>query len=86
MYNDYYERGNLLVIKSGDYFKSPEKILSQICDYLNIDSEYKFPSIKSRNRAVLREPVSEEIVEKLDAAFAPHNELLYKYINRDLGW
>lgn len=85
-YEKYYKSGNLLIINSDDYFSSPEVTLQQVCNYLGVDDSYNFPKLKSWNKAMLRTSVSDEVIEKLTKVFAQKNELLYKYINKDLDW
>jgi hypothetical protein len=88
---EYFDRENLLIIKSEDYFGNEKMILGQIYRFLGIEEIY--PELISR-----RDPWNErkkawgypeippDVKKWLDEFYGPHNEALSIYLNRDFLW
>jgi hypothetical protein len=79
-----FPREQFLIIKSEDFYRSPERVVRQTLTYLGLRSwspaQFKayhlteYPDMDPATR------------EHLAEYFAPHNEQLYTLLGRDLGW
>ena len=75
------ERGQLLVIKSEDYFNSREYMLEKICDFLDIESFSSFPELENKNQSVKKNKTEDEHARMiLDEYFrTPNVELEHEW-------
>jgi hypothetical protein len=76
----------ILVLKSEDFFSDPKKILREVFIHLDINPEFVPSDLSPRNVGNYAEKVSDSVIDYLREYFAPHNERLYKYLNRDFQW
>ncbi len=83
---NYYRTRQILIIKSEEYFKKPLKICNRICKFLKIEPLKKLSSIRNYNKSILPLKMKPETREKLKKYFAPYNEKLYKFLDRDFKW
>lgn len=83
-YSSFFQDGRILVLKSEDFFGSPEACVQEAQGFLGLnvipvpDRERKPRSSGTR--------MGTEIKERLSAYFQPYNERLYELLGRDLGW
>lgn len=90
----YFSRDRFLIIKSEDYFSSPEcEVLK--CLSFALGEEPVTPEITLVNRFSTMSPVhtvkdygsiGEELRRKLQTYFQPYNEQLYTLLGRDFKW
>jgi hypothetical protein len=73
-----------LILKSEDMFADPQHIVDQVCDFL--DLEHVELKVKKKFNAREYDPMPKKIKEKLDNFYEPHNNELFKLLNRDFGW
>ena len=82
---DYYPREQLMVIKSEDLFSSTSECYARLLDFLGLPPH----ELKSRRRYGDRGGYPEmdpKTRNYLRAYFKPHNQRLYEYLGRDMGW
>lgn len=79
-----FPREQLLIIKSEDFYKEPEQILQQTLAHLGLQP-WSPAKLKAHHLSEYADmdPVTRE---RLKEYFAPHNEQLYAFLGRDLGW
>ena len=65
-------------------FADPQHIVDQVCDFL--DLEHVELKVKKKFNAREYDPMPKKIKEKLDNFYEPHNNELFKLLNRDFGW
>ena len=83
-YEQYFPREQMLVIKSEDLFEKTQETYDEILHFLGL-APWRLRSTESVNTA----PYSREKpagYDELREFFAPHNQRLYEYLGRDLGW
>jgi len=82
----YYNKKQVLIIKSEEYFKNPLKICNRVCAFLNIAPLKKLKRIRNYNKSDLKLKLKPATKEKLKKYFAPYNKKLYTYLKRNFGW
>ena len=86
-YFKYFSRNQILIIKSDDLFKSPEKIMHEVYSFLDIDNISSTEHNHVAKNILKDKPkIPESLRKELSNYFYPHNQRLYKLINRDMGW
>jgi hypothetical protein len=81
-YDAFRLRGQLLVIKSEDLFEKTQETYDEVLQFLGLSPWRLEAHAPGGNRASERPACYDE----LRAFFAPHNQRLYEYLGRDLGW
>lgn len=82
---NYFEKEQMLILSSEDFFNDPGAVLSQCLEFLEVPNT----SIKDRkkhNSGNYNEKMAPETREQLHQLFQPHNENLYKMLGINFGW
>lgn len=74
----------LLVLKAEDLFAEPERVYFEVLDFLGVD-RWSPGDFSARNVGTY-EGLAPETAEQLKAYFRPHNQALYAWLGRDMGW
>ena len=84
-WHQHFDRDQLLILKSEDFFKETRKNMQLVCDFLGLPDwdGGNFGQVKNKRRY---DPMSPAIREKLESYFEPHNKRLYDYLGQDFGW
>lgn len=80
----YFTKEQFLFIKSEDYFTKPQKELSKIYSFLNIE-DFKTPVkhlLKGKYKAVF----TKEDIKRLEEYYEPYNKLLPSLIGENFKW
>jgi hypothetical protein len=80
----FFDEGQMLVIKSEDFYARQAKTLKQVQGFLGLPSHEI--ATRSRTSRVHYEPMDQALRNRLEAFFEPHNSRLYDYLGRDFGW
>ena len=80
-----FPKEQMLILKSEDFFKNPNKILNQqVFKFLNL------PKFDIKDRKIYQEgkynPMKKETIIILSEFFKPHNKKLEYLLNHDFGW
>jgi hypothetical protein len=83
-YGEYFPREQILVVKSEDLFEKTQETYDGILRFLGLAPwRLRRPEVpNARPRTREKPPGYDELRE----FFAPHNQRLYEYLGRDLGW
>lgn len=74
----------VLVLRSEDLYTSPQAAFDTVCDFLGLDRrQLANPRVHG---ALPRSPISTAIEDELTRFYAPHNDALYRYLDRSFGW
>jgi len=80
----YFKREQLLVLKSEDFFSSPQKNLGRIYQFLNI------PVIFPKNLRIKNQgsytPVNSDTIERLRSYYKQHNKELSEFLGEQFQW
>jgi hypothetical protein len=80
----YYAKDQFLILKSEDFFNDPAKILYDTTQFLGI-SKLERESFKAYNQKTYSE-MGVQTRRFLSNYFEPHNQRLYDFLGKDLGW
>ena len=80
-----FPRERFLILKSEDFYTTPEPILHETQEFLGVDraSPEEFKPYHLTDYGAEMDPATRT---RLREHFAPHNERLYELLGRDLGW
>ncbi len=83
-YERYVAREQMLVIKSEDFFNKTQETYDRVLEFLEL-APWRLGSTQSVN-AIAYGQEKPPGYEELREFYAPHNQRLYDYLGRDLGW
>jgi hypothetical protein len=76
----------MLILKSEDFFERPRETLKLIFNFLDLpDWEPEASELGNINKGEY-EGMDSVTRRRLEEYFEPHNQRLYDYLGRDLGW
>jgi hypothetical protein len=83
----YFPREQILIIKSEDMHSELNATVNQILDFLNVPKHPDFHLKSDQFYNVGKyDKMDTKMRERLTEYYRPHNERLYKLLNRDFGW
>ena len=84
-WNQYFPKGDILVIRTEDLFSNPIKTTNKCFEFLDLEpiKELKQPGANYEKDA---SKLNEDTRKKLLEYFKPYNEKLYQFLNLDLEW
>lgn len=83
-YEKYFDKKQILVLNSEEFFDDPQRGVNQVFEFLNLPS-YKVGKFKVFNNRHYG-PLKDSTRHFLTNYFKPYNKRLYKYLGKDLGW
>jgi Sulfotransferase domain len=83
-WRNYFPQEQFLIIKSEDFFNHPTHFMDQIFQFLGLENKGT-TEFKQWNRGNY-EPLLQEPRQWLTEYFKPHNQQLYQFLGRDMGW
>jgi hypothetical protein len=81
----YYDRSQLLVLKSEDLFQVPRTTYDRVCRFLGLEP-HEQTVFEQINPGAERSAVEPGLKNKLTDFFRPHNQALYEFLDEDFGW
>lgn len=79
-------RERVLVVCAEELFAKPREALSQVFAFLQVDPPPAFRIAPRSNEGRARVAVSDTLIQRLKADFEPHNEKLYRLLERRFSW
>jgi len=83
-YDRHFDRGQLLVLKSEDFFDRPQRTFDRVTDFLGLQP-WSLQQKKPRNTGSYPE-TSTATRARLERFFRPHNRALYEHLGTDEAW
>jgi len=80
----HFDRDQLLVLKSEDFFENPQDSFERVLGFLDLP-HWETGASGQRNEGEYDE-MSLATRRRLEAYFEPHNRRLYEYLGIDFGW
>lgn len=80
----YFDKKNILIIKSEDFFNNTQKIMDTVCSFLGIENmkgDYKVI-----NKTEHKKIIDFKIKRYLDNYYRPYNKKLYDYLKVNFDW
>jgi len=81
----YFDKKDILIIKSEDFYNNTQKEVSRIFNFLNL-KDYKVNAEKKHNVGKYNIKLDEKIKRDLNKLYQPYNEKLYKLLNNNFNW
>jgi hypothetical protein len=81
----YFPKEQMMVVKSEDLYMEPEHVLPEVQRFLGLPVK-QLKGYKTYNKGHYEEGIEASKRERLSDFFAPHNQSLYGFLERDLGW
>jgi hypothetical protein len=85
-YFDLFDRRQLLVLSSEEYFADPANALHVIFSFLEINAGFLPRNLVPQEIKGHVPTVPESVYQALQKYFEPHNEALFQLLGRNLGW
>jgi hypothetical protein len=87
-WSKFFDREQMLVLKSEDFFERPREVLKLVLDFLDLpDWEPGASELRDKvNKGKYEQGMDLAIRRRLEDFFAPHNRRLYEYLGVDFGW
>ncbi len=84
----FFSKEQLLVLKSEDFFERPPETLKRVLNFLDLPEwEPGFSELgDKRNEGKYAQSMDRATRRRLEEYFEPHNQRLYDFLGRDLGW
>jgi len=82
---DHFDRQNILIIDSGNFFKQPERELEKIAFFLNIENRFDFKPLVY-NKSNIAKIMNQDTHSYLKKFYAPYNEELFRLIGEEFNW
>ncbi len=81
---EFFDKEQILTIKSEDMFEDPDSIFKEVCEFLELPviSLNEYEAHNKGNQ--LQMP--DEMKQELNKYFKPYNFLLYTFLGRDFNW
>jgi hypothetical protein len=83
-WHDYFEREQMLILKSEDFYSRTQENMALVLDFLSLPG-WRFDLSEPKNKGRY-EPMGPATRQSLKEYFEPHNRRLYEYLGADLGW
>lgn len=87
-WSTFFDREQMLVLKSEDFFEYPQEMLNRVLDFLDLpDWTPRASDLQNkRNKGSYEQPIDSAIRRRLEEFFEPHNRRLYELLGIDFGW
>jgi hypothetical protein len=86
-WSEFFDKEQMLVLKSEDFFANPTGTLERTLSFLGLPEWEPQASELDSNRTRRRyEPMDSATRRRLEGYFEPHNKRLYEYLGVDFGW
>ena len=82
----YFDRTNLHVIESQQFFETPAPVLADLFEFLGVRSDVQIRDLSARNVSKRKQLVWPRTLKLLDDFFRPHNERLFELIGKRYDW
>jgi hypothetical protein len=82
---EFFDREQVLVLKSEDFFELPADTLNLVLDFLDLP-DWESEEVEVRNPGTYTKDMNPATRRRLQEYFEPHNRRLYEFLGADLGW
>lgn len=85
-YLEYFDRTNMHMIESRQFFKLPAPVLADLFDFLGVRSDVPIRNLTARNVSQRYQTVWPCTLKLLDDFFRPHNDSLFELLGTRYDW
>lgn len=84
-WRQFFPREQLLILSSEDLYAEPARVMMEVQDFLGLPVK-TVRNYKAYNKGSYHEDLEPQLRKHLQEIFAPHNQRLYGFLERDFGW
>jgi hypothetical protein len=84
-WSEFFDREQMLVLKSEDFFEYPTDTLRLVFEFLDLPA-WEREEAEVRNPGTYTERMDPATRHRLEEYFEPHNRRLYEFLGANLGW
>jgi hypothetical protein len=84
-WTNFFDRKQILVIKSEDFFAEPLDVLKKVFNFLEIP-QWQPEELKVSHVGNYKQKIDSELRSHLNEFFAPHNQRLYEFLGTNYNW
>ena len=88
-WSQFFDREQMLVLKSEDFFERPSETLKPVFDFLGLPqwepNASELPE-QRKNKGGYEQAMAPRLRRRLEEFFEPHNRRLYEHLGVDFGW
>ena len=81
----YFQRGQILVLKSEELFTNTQIEYNKILEFLGINP-YSLKTMKPKNVGKYKKENNIELRQELQNYYQPYNERLYEFLGEEFSW
>lgn len=85
-WRQFFPAEQMLILKSEDFYEEPQKVVSQVVNFLNLPAWQPNPAIFKRYNPGVYSQMPPDLHEMLNRHFQMANNELYEFLGRDFGW
>jgi len=85
-YLQHFNKEQLLIINSDDFFNETSQTLKNVFEFLAIDENYNIHDLTAKNTGDKQSNVSAEVYQQLSEYYRIPNQALFKGINQTFDW
>lgn len=89
-WTEFFDRDRLRILKSEEFYREPEAALEEVSAFLGLSTRSFDSGARQTPRPIYNlahyDNMDPTTRERLVAFFEPHNQRLYEFLGRDLGW
>lgn len=83
-FGEHFPREQMLILKSEDFYRNPAQIYAEVLNFLELPG-WELPAYPAKNQGSYTR-IDPAVRRRLNEYFRPHNQQLYEFLGRDLGW
>jgi len=83
---NYFPWEQILVLNSEEFFSEPDNTLTQVFEFVGVDTGFKVKDLKPCGVANNKSEVDPDVYRYLNNYFLPHNQALYELVGKRCGW
>lgn len=85
-YFRYFDRKQIMVLTSEQFFLAPRQTLKRVFEFVGVDPGYQVPNLSPQNMGTNRTKVEPGVYDYLNEFFELPNSELYEMLGEDYGW
>ena len=84
-YFDVFPKDQILILDFNELIQNPQKLMDEVCEFLKIPKKNDW-NFQVYNALEYKQNINPKTKKWLTEFFSPHNEKLFKFLNRRFNW
>jgi len=85
-YQSFFPSNQLLILSSEQLMTASQTVLTQVFNFLDIDSHLEITNLQAQNQGGNKQKVSDEVYAQLREFFSVPNQQLFEHLGTDFNW